>query len=373
VSVRILEVSKAKEKKIFSQLPYRLHSRHPGWIPPPRPMERNYINPRKNLHMTHADTLCLLSHTDGLPSGRIMGLINHELREVEEKRQARFCSFESINDEQTASGLLSAVEAWAKKRGMVKIIGPIGFTNQDPQGFIIEGFEQRPALNTIHNFDHVPALLEKAGYSKELDYLTYKIPIPEKAPDLYYRLAPRVLQRNKVTLLEFKKKNQAKIYLPKMLRLMNETYRNLYGFVVLGDQEIERRTATYLRIMTPEFFKILLDEKGEAVAFIFGIRDITEGIRAAGGRLFPLGYLKIRYKQKRARRLDLLLGAVKEEYQGRGLDVMMALAMLKSAQASGIEYADSHHEAESNTLVQAEMKRMGGFVYKRHRIYQKAL
>jgi GNAT superfamily N-acetyltransferase len=373
VSVRIVALPNSKEKKTFLHLPYRLHRSHPGWIPPIRRMERNFIDPRKNRHMAHADTLCLVSYTDGLPSGRIMGLINHELREVEENRQARFCSFESINDERTASALLSAVENWARDRGIVKLIGPIGFTNQDPQGFIIEGFEERPALNTIHNFGYIPSLVEKAGYTKEVDYFTYKVPIPEKAPDLYYRLAPRVLQRNKVTLLEFTRKNQARDYLPKMLRLMNETYRDLYGFVTLRDEEIERRTATYMQIITPEFFKILLDEQGDAVAFIFGIRDITEGIRAAGGRLFPFGYLKIRSKQKRAKRLDLLLGAVKEEYQGRGLDVMMALAMLKSARAKGIEYADSHHEAENNTLVQAEMKRMGGFVYKRHRIYQKTL
>ena len=373
MAVRIVEVSNPKEKKIFSHLPYRLHSRQAGWVPPLHRLERNFINPRKNRHMAHADTLCLLSYTDGLPSGRIMGLINHELREVEEKRQARFCSFECIDDEQTASALLSAVEIWAKKREMAKLIGPIGFTNQDPQGFIIEGFEERPALNTIHNFDYIPALVEKAGYFKELDYLTYKIPVPEKAPDLYYRLAPRVLERNKVKLHEFTKKKQAAKYLPKMFRLMNETYRNLHGFVALSEEEIKSRSATYRLMMTPEFFKILLDEKGDAVAFIFGIRDITEGIRAARGRLVPLGYLKIRYYQNRAKRLDLLLGAVKEEYRGRGLDVMMVLALLKSAQAGGIEYADSHHEAEGNTLVQAEVKRMGGIVYKRHRIYQKAL
>jgi ribosomal protein S18 acetylase RimI-like enzyme len=336
-------------------------------------MERNFINPRKNRHMAHADTVCFVSYTDGEPSGRIMGLVNHELKEVDEGKQARFCCLESIDDEQTALALLSAVETWAKDLGMVKLIGPLGFTNQDPRGFIIEGFEERPALNTNHNFEYIPRLLEIAGYSKEVDYLTYKVPIPEKAPDLYYRLSPRVLQRNKVTLVEFTKKSQAIVYLPKMLRLMNETYRNLYGFVTLGEEEIERRTRTYRQIMSPEFFKILLDQQGEAVAFIFGVRDLTAGIKAAGGRLFPLGYLKILSHQRRARRLDLLLGAVKEEYQGRGLDVMMALAMLKSAQASGIEYADSHHELESNTLVQAEMKRMGGFVYKRHRVYQKAL
>jgi hypothetical protein len=134
-----------------------------------------------------------------------------------------------------------------------------------------------------------------------------------------------------------------------MFRLMTETYRDLYGFVPLGYAEIAGRSATYMRIMTPEFFKILVDERGEVVAFIFGIRDITQGIRSTHGRLYPFGFLKILYGQKRA------------------MDAWLEL------QAGGIEYADSHHEAESNTLVQAEMKRMGGFVYKRHRIYQKAL
>jgi hypothetical protein len=373
VAIRIVEVCSNREKRAFVRLPFRLHRGHEGWIPPLLMTERALVNPRKNHHARHAEMVSLLSYTDGLPSGRIMGLINHRLVEAEANGQARFSSFESINDEATASALLSAAESWARKRGMGKLVGPMGFTNQDPQGFIIEGFEERPALNTIHNFAYIPDLLEKAGYTKEMDYVTYKVPIPDKAPDLYYRLAPRVLQRNNVRLVEFKTKKQAASYLPKMFRLMNDAYRNLYGFVPLSQEDIRRRSATYLQIMTPEFFKILLDDNGDAVAFILGIRDITEGIRAAGGRLLPFGYLKIKSMQKRARRLDLLLGAVKEDYQGRGLDVMMALSMLSSAQAAGIAYADSHHEAEGNNRVQAEMKRMGGFVYKRHRIYQKAL
>ena len=269
--------------------------------------------------------------------------------------------------------MLSAAEDWAKEHGLTKLVGPLGFSNQDPQGFIVEGFEERPSISTIHNFEYVPSLIEKAGYEKEIDFVTYKIPIPDKAPDLYYTLAPRVMKRNNVTLKQFKRKSQAKPYLPKMLRLMNDTYRGIYGFVPLTEREIKRSIRNYYQIFSPEFLKIVEDAEGNTVAFIIGIRDITLGMKASGGRLFPLGYFKIKRIQGQAKRLDLLLGAIQEKYRNRGLNVLMALAMLKSAQEAGIEYIDSHHELESNTLVQAEMKRMGGFIYKRHRVYKKEL
>jgi hypothetical protein len=373
VSVVIEKVSSARDLSAFINVPYRLFCSRQEYIPPLRLMQRNFLNPRHNRFLADSETVCYIAHSDGRAAGRIMGVINHRLEEVEKEKQARFCNFETCDDEQTAFRLLAAVETWVKSKGMIKIVGPLGFSNQDPQGFIVEGFQERPSVNTVQNFEYVPALMAKAGYSKEVDYVTYKIPLPERAPDIYYKLAPRVMQRNKVKLLEFKSKARAKTYLPEMLRFMNESYRNIYGFVPLDEDEIRHSTRMYSQIISPEFLKVVVDGDGEMVAFVIGIRDLSEGLKAAGGRLFPLGFLKLKAGQRKAKRLDLLLGAIKENYRSRGLNVLMALAMLKSAQEAGIEYMDSHHELESNTLVQAEMQRMGGTIYKRHRVYSKLL
>lgn len=195
MSLFIHKVSTSRDMAEFTPIPYDLHRHHAEWIPPFRMMERSYINPKKNGHASNADTVCYIASRDGKPEGRIMGIINHELEEVERNKQARFCCFETANNEETAFGLLSAVEDWAEEHGLTKLVGPLGFSNQDPQGFIVEGFDERPSVSTIHNFEYVPSLLEKAGFEKEIDFVTYKIPIPDKAPDLYYTLAPRVTKR----------------------------------------------------------------------------------------------------------------------------------------------------------------------------------
>jgi hypothetical protein len=373
VSVVIEKVRSARDLSAFIDVPYRLFRSRGEWIPPLRMMQRNFLSPRHNRFLADSETVCYIATRNGQAQGRIMGIINHRLEEVETEKQARFCSFDTCDNEETALGLLAAVEEWAKDHELVKIVGPLGFSNQDPQGFIVEGFRERPSVNTVHNFEYMPRLMEKAGYSKEVDYVTYKIPLPDRAPDIYYKLAPRVLQRNKVRLLEFSRKAQVLPYLPKMLRFMNQTYRGIYGFVPLDEQEIRRSARRYAQIISPEFLKIVTDGGGEMVAFVIGIRDLSAGLQAAAGRVFPLGYLRLKAGQRKAKRLDLLLGAIKEDYRSRGLNVLMALAMLKSAQEAGIEYMDSHHELESNTLVQAEMRRMGGSIYKRHRVYGKQI
>jgi hypothetical protein len=288
-------------------------------------------------------------------------------------KQARFCNFESVDDLEVARGLLDRVEAWAARGGAKMVVGPLGFSNQDPQGFIVEGFDERPSIGTIYNFPYTPGLLEAAGYEKDVDYVTYKIVIPREAPETLRKISERVKKRAAVNLVEFDTKADARRMLPSVLRFMNETYTEIYGFLPLSEEVIERTVHRYGHIMDPHFLKVLTNEAGDMVAFIFGIKDVTEGFRRAGGRLFPLGYFRLLSGQKRAKRLDLLLGAIREEYRGRGLDMLLALSMMHSAHSLGMEVVDTHHELESNRLIRAEMEKVGGILYKRHRVYRKEL
>jgi len=158
-----------------------------------------------------------------------------------------------------------------------------------------------------------------------------------------------------------------------VLRFMNETYTEIYGFLPLSDEIIDRTVQRYAHISDPNLLKVLRNEQGDLVAFIFGIKDVTEGFKKARGRLFPLGYFKLLHQQKQSKRLDLLLGAIREDYRGRGLDMVLAVSMIRSAHDLGMEFVDTHHELESNRLVRAEMEKLGGILYKRHRIYRKDL
>lgn len=373
MDIQIKEATSGKDRSLFLKLPYSLHSRHELWVPPLRMREKKYIDPGKNIHIHYSDTVCYLAFADGRPVGRIMGIINRKLNEIWNDPHARFCSFECINNREAAAALLGEVESWSKARNMERLVGPLGFSNQDPQGFLIEGFDQRSSIGTIYNYEYIPTLMDECGYTKEVDYVTYNIPIPETIPPLYEKIQDRVKNRTAVKMLEFTSKKEARPWLSTILSFMNETYSGIYGFLPLSEEIIRKTARTYYEIMDPNFLKVIVDEKGNIVSFIFGIKDITGGFQKANGKLLPFGYFQIKSTQKKSKRLDLLLGAIKKEYRGKGLNTLMAIAIIKSAHHAGISYADSHHELESNNMVQAEMKRLGGSIYKRHRVYRKLL
>jgi len=373
MGITIVEVTTKRERKNYIHLPYSLHKTHEHWVPPLLMHEKKYINPRKNTHMSYSKSICFIAYNSGTPVGRVMGIINNKFIETWKDNQARFCNFESVNDQETVRKLLYAVEDWARQNNMQKVVGPLGFSNQDPQGFLIYGFDKRPSIGTIYNFEYLPELIAQEGYTKEVDYVTYKIPIPSTIPEIYEKISERVKKRATVKLLEFTTKREAKHYLPEIFKFMNETYTNIYGFIPLSDEAVRKTARTYSEIINPNLIKIITNEKGEIISFVLGIKDITEGFKKACGRLLPFGYFIIKTTQKKSKRLDLLLGAVKKEYRRKGLNTLMAISMIQSAKKLQIDFIDSHHELETNTLVQSEMKRMGGEIYKRHRVYKKEL
>ncbi|MGB9835312.1 MAG: GNAT family N-acetyltransferase [Candidatus Saccharicenans sp.] len=374
MSVQLIEVKDRKQLKIFIYLPEKLHRGRPNWVPPIYMDEWAYFDPKKNKAFEYSDTILLLAEKDGEIVGRVMGIINRRYNEVRNEKTARFGFLESIRDQEVVHALLARVEQWAREKGMTRIIGPYGFSDQDPEGFLIKGFEHRATIATYYNFEWMPEMVEKEGYTKDIDYFVYKIEIPKEIPELYRRVSERILKKGNFQLLEFKKRKEIKPWVRPILSLMNETYveSNIYGYAPLDEHEMDALAKKYLPVLDPRFVKAVLKD-GQVVAFIIGIPDLTAGIQKARGRLFPFGFIHILRASKRTKQLDLLLGAIKKEYRGQGLDALMGMAMIASAQQAGFEIIDTHHEMESNVKVRAEMERMGGQVYKIYRVYQKSL
>ena len=245
---------------------------------------------------------------------------------------------------------------------------------QDPEGFLIEGFQHHATIATYHNFDWMPRMIEKMGYDKDVDYFVYKLPVPKEIPEFYKKILERVKRKGNFELIELRKKRKIKPWIIPVLDLMNECYTesNIYGYTPLDKQEMMDLAKRYLPVLDPRFVKVVT-KNGETVAFVVGIPDMTAGIKKARGKLLPFGFLKILRAAKKTKQLDLLLGAVKESYRGRGLDVLMGVGMIMSAQKAGFEVMDTHHELESNVKIRAEMTKMGGKLYKKYRVYHKAL
>lgn len=374
MDIVIREVQNRKDLKEFIFLPEKIHRNHKTWVPPIYVDEWKYFDAKHNRSFSYCDVTKLLATKDGQPVGRIMGVINRKFNEIRAQKIARFGYLETWEDEEVVHALLESVEEWARQQGMTKIIGPYGFTDQDPEGFLIEGFENRATIATYCNFEWMPQMVEELGYSKDVDYFVYKLDVPKEIPEFYKKIYERVKRKGNFEVLEFKSKRKLKAWVKPVLNLMNECYTesNIYGYTPLDEREMEELAKRYFPVLDPRFVKGVLKD-GEVVAFIVGIPDMTEGIQRARGKLFPFGFLKILRAAKKTKQLDLLLGAIKEKYRGLGFDVLMGVKMIMTAREAGMEMMDTHHELEENLKVRAEMEKMGGRVYKKFRVYQKAL
>ncbi len=372
MSVRIEEVTNRKELKRFIYLPEKIHRNHTGWVPPIYFDEWRFFNQNKNLAFSYSDTVLALAYMNGKVAGRVMGIINNRYNEYKQEKNARFGYLECWDDQKVAHELLSYVENWSRARGMKKIVGPMGFNNQDPEGFLIQGFQYNPTISTYFNYEYMNRLLVNEKYSKEVDYVVYKVDIPKEMPAFYSKIYERLMSRKEYKTIEFTKRKQIKPYILPMLELMNDCFTELFGFQPLDRMEMNNLAKRYLPILDPRFIKIVT-KADHIIGFNFAMPNLTDGIRRAKGRLFPFGLFFILRSAKKTKQLDSLMGGVKKEYRGRGIDVLIGYKTIESAQKAGFEFADSHHELEENLKVRAEMERLGGKVYKRFRIYNKEL
>lgn len=363
-------VNNKRDLRRFINLPARIHAGHQNWVPPLYQDDWKYFSVEQNKQAVDSDTIRLLALDGDRVVGRIMGIISHRVNRTQNQRGARFTALESTRDEEVVRSLIGYIEHWARGHGQEFLLGPKGFSNVDPVGLMVEGYENEPTLSTTFNFPYLVNYLQTMGFVKHIDYVAYKIPI--EIPHFYHRIHQRIKRRAAYQLLEFASRRELKPHIVAVFELMNETYRHLDGYVPLDHAEMHSMARRFLPLLDPRFIKAVLRD-GEIVAFVLGIPNLNAGIRKAGGRLFPTGIFHILRARANSPQLDLLLGAVREDMRGRGLDVLMGMAMYKSAQVYGFDHIDSHLELETNTKVRAEMERVGGEIYKRYRIFRKEL
>ncbi len=372
MSVESKPVLSRRDLRTFILLPRKIHRGHENWVPPIYRDDQRFFDRRKNGAFEETAAVLALAFKEKNPVGRIMGIINHRYNRYRNEKNARFGFLECPNDQEVAHALLHNVEDWARREGMDKIVGPMGFSDQDPEGFLIEGFDQPPALASYCNEQYIIRLLEEEGYEKEVDYVVYKIDLTQEIPESYRRICQRLNHRNEYRLQEFQRKKQLKPFILPIFELMNSCFKDIYGYLPLDRKEMATLAKRYLPLVDPRFIKIVIKD-GDVVGFIIGLPNLSEGIRRARGRLFPTGIFKILRSAKRTKQLDLLLGGIREDCRGRGLDALMGWRIIEEARKAGFEYIDTHHQLETNLRMRAESERLGGQVYKRFRIYKKSL
>jgi hypothetical protein len=369
----IREVISKKDKRNFIYFPARVHKGDSNWLPPIYMDEWELFDQKKNKSYKYADTVLYLAYRDAELVGRIMGVISHRYNEMHNEQHGRFCFMECYEDREVVHALITRVENWAKEKGMVRLVGPLAFSDKDPQGFQIEGFEYPKFIVCPTNDPYLPQMIEGEGYMKYRDLVNYVADIQPDIPEVYKNILSRVSQNGAYRIVEFNSKKELKPYLMPMFDLLNETFSEIYGFVPLSDEEKREFLARYMMIADPRFMKAVETNYGLLIGFAVGMRDPSEGIRKAGGKMLPFGFIKILTEYRRSKKLLMLLGGVKKDYRGKGLDVLMGIKMLQSCIQYKMKQMDLHLVLEDNYRMRGECERIGGKVIKRFRIYYKDL
>ena len=357
----------------FIRLLWTLYGNEPGWVSPLLKDERCFLNREKNPMLSKCDTSLFMVFSGKRAVGRIMGIIQPEHNHIHDESTARFFKLDCTEHPEAASVLLEAVENWARSRGMNRLIGPFGFSDKEPQGLQIEGFGPLPVISAPSNPEYLPRLITACGYEKYLDCVSYHLDVPAEIPLRMKNLAERARRGSSLRMVAFRTRKELRPWIVPVLRLVNTTYAGIFGFMPMTEEEMHALARQYLPVLDPAFTKLIVDEGDRPIAFVIAMPDISKGLQKAGGKLFPFGFLHILNEQRKSKLLVTLLGAVDDNYTGRGLTAWLGEALLESAITRGMKEIDSHLILEKNMQMRGVMEKFGGRLYKRFRIFQKTL
>lgn len=376
MSVIINKVRTKDDLKKFIQFGIDLYEGNEYFVPPLIYDERATLNWNKNPAFDHCDANYFLAYRDDKIVGRIGVIINHKANEKWNERNARFGFVDFIDDNEVVDALFGAAESWARSRGLEKIHGPLGFTDLDHEGLLVEGFDQIGTLSTIYNYPYYVDHMERMGYVKDQDWLEYLITIPKEMPERFQRASEIVKRRSGLDVKHLQSKKDVLPYARDIFKLINRAYKDLYGFVELSERQIDYYVDMYIPMLRLEFLTLVIrQEDNKLVGVGIGLPSIAKALQKAKGKFVPSGwyYIYKALKGKGNNVLDLLLVAVDPEYQGKGLNALMFNEFIPAANQLGFEYAESNPELEINSKVHSMWNGLETKQHKRRRAFIKNL
>jgi len=373
MTLTLKEVKNTKDLRKFIRFPLDLYRDHPYFVPSLFPDEMNTLHWEKNPAFEYCETRYWLACDDQRIVGRVAAILNHKHIEKWDQPYLRFGWLDFINDQRVSELLLGAVEAWAREKGLKAAHGPLGFTDLDREGMLIEGFDELATLATLYNYPYYQEHMARLGYVKDTDWIEFELDVPAEMDDRITRAAENVLKRNNLHLLESRNKRYMLRYAPQLFGLINAEYSHLYGSIPLSEREIEHYTNTYFTFVHPDFVPMILDENDQLVAFGVVIPSLSKALQKSRGALFPFGWWRLLQALRTNDRADLYLIAVAKPYQGLGVNMVLMNCVYRSFISRGIRKAESNPELEDNVNVQSQWKVFKKRQHKRRRCFFKAL
>jgi hypothetical protein len=377
MSITVKEVLNKKDQKTFAKVPFPLYKGNPFWVPQLIHDDMEIFNKEKNPAFENADSRQFLAYKDGRAVGRIAAIHSRIANHKYGTKNLRFGWFDAPDDPEVAAALFGAVEGWARELGMETVTGPHGFCDLDPQGMLVEGYDQEPTIAGYYNFPYYRELVENLGYAKDIDYVEFRCAVPDDMsafPEKLLRLAERIQERGGFKLLHFDNKKEIMARVEEVFVVIDEAFEEIYGAVPLTHKQVRYFIKKYFGFVDKDLVQLVVNDKNELIAFMLAMPSLTQAFQKANGRLFPFGLFHIlRALKKKHDVLDFYLAGILKKYRGQGIDLLMVVQMARGAVGKGFKFTESNQELETNTKIQAQWKYFNPVQHKRKRIFKKVL
>lgn len=374
--IRIVPLTpKKSEIRKYVRFGINLYKNNPCFVPPLVFDEINTFRHEKNPAFDFCDSQSFLAYRDDEIVGRITAIINRAVNEKTGQDIVRFGFVDFIDDAEVVDALFHAVETWGAERGMTDIVGPLGFTDLDPEGMLIEGFDEMGTMATIYNYPYYRTHMERMGYAKDTDWIEFRMTVPDSIPEKYMRIASIVERKFELHIVDIKSRKWLKeTYGRAVFELINEAYSGLYGFVALTDRQIEYYIDMYLGILRLDDIALIADKDDKLVGVGISMPSLSAALRKSGGKLFPFGwYHLLRAIRGGADVVDLLLVAIKPDFQGKGVNALLFSHLIPNYIANGYKFAESNVELEDNDNVQKQWEYFERRQHRRRRAWKKEI
>ncbi|MBO5133735.1 MAG: N-acetyltransferase [Bacteroidaceae bacterium] len=374
MSIEIKKVASAADLKKFIRFNYEFYKDNPYSVPDLYDDMLSTFSHKKNAAFEFCEADYFLALRDGKIVGRVAAIINKRANETWQRNVVRFGWIDFIDDPEVSSALLEAVKAWGKERGMTEMEGPLGFTDLDAEGMLVEGFDQLSTMATIYNYPYYPQHMERLGLEKSADWVEMKIYIPEAIPEKHLRIS-EIVQRKyglKIRKVTSRKEVMESGLGRRIFELVNEAYAPLFGFSRMSDRQIDNYVKMYVPVLDLRMVTLVENAEGELVAVGISMPSLSKALQKAKGRLWPFGWFHLLRTLfwKRPEVLDLLLVAVRPDYQGKGANALLFTDLIPIYQKLGYKYAESNPELEENGKVQNQWQYFQVEQHKRRRCYK---
>ncbi len=357
----------------FTQFQIDLYRGNDYYVPPLVSDDIEALSPGKNPAFDFCEAAYFMAYRDGKPVGRIAAIINNQVNRNCDTKICRFGFMDFVDDMEVSRALFDAAEDWGRRKGMNRMVGPLGFTDMDREGLLVEGFEELSTMATNYNYPYYAGHVEAAGYAKESDWVEFLLQVPDKVPERYDRIATLVKEKLNLRIQKYTSRKKAKAEIGhKLFRLINEAYKDLYQYSQLTDRQIDYYVDYYLGLVNLDLLTFVMDKDDNLVGLGIALPSLSRGLQKAHGRLHPFGwYHLLKALKGKNDRVDLLLVAVHPDYQNRGVNALMFQDLLPHFIRLGFKYAETNPEMETNAKVQSQWEVFNPRQHRRRRSYAK--